>query len=213
MAEQLKEKTKKGFRDFALWLIKEIAKYYLYIFLALPLGGIIYAWHSFVHAITNILHTPPWSWQTTEVYLVLVLLLTFLSSCLLLGYFSRGHKISAQQTEEKTKSGSYKTPLGAVDNTQAELSPTDKYRLVQEVSKHINTEKLKNLSRSEKLTLREFTARDAKTHILSIFDPDARGLASEGILRILGDYPDYKAMYKIEEWAWKMLKENPKYLE
>ena len=72
---------------------------------------------------------------------------------------------------------------------------------------------LKNLSGGEKRMLQRYFDDDTKTQMFHVSDGGPAGLASRGILFNPSSYVyGVEVSYNISEWAWEMLKENPKYL-
>ncbi|MFN0157244.1 MAG: super-infection exclusion protein B [Bacteroidota bacterium] len=72
---------------------------------------------------------------------------------------------------------------------------------------------LENLSGMEKQLLREYISRDVKTLTLNTDSMTIKSLKMNGILLATTSTYDYEAQYTISNWAWDMLRLNPRLLE
>lgn len=105
-----------------------------------------------------------------------------------------------------------------IETQQEKLSATnihqraESYVATPDGIREHHEEILSHLSPDEIVVLKMFTEKPSKTLILSIFEPSARSLVHQGILEFIDQYPDYQAMYQMENWVWDMLRKHPKYL-
>lgn len=73
---------------------------------------------------------------------------------------------------------------------------------------------LKNLSDDEKILLRRYIDGKTKTLKLGLYNGTATGLVSQGILFTSSSFSiDFDANFNLSNWAWEILKDNPKFLK